>query len=583
MQKTLFPFIIHFLKSRKPSTALLIFLAICAGFWGPLNSLFIKYMIDLLPQDSDIDVFTFPAILIILNFIIFNNVTWRGIGYIKYKCKPDVQNQIIRETLKYCLGHSHGFFQDNLSGKIANQISTLAENITKIIYSISADFLRGLSVSIISFITAYYVNPVFCYILLLWFIAFSIISMLISKHLLKLSSIHAASESALSGQLVDCVTNNNNVRIFAKKDYEIMRMEEFFSATKTAYQNAQMYNIILNIAQGLMITIMIGLCIYCLINLHAKNMVTIGDFALILGLSVELGHLMWYTMYQVDEFNIAVGKCNQSISAIMIDQEITDKPNSAALSIKKGEIIFDKVGFRYKNGEKLFWDKSIKIEAGQKVGLVGYSGGGKTSFVNLILRIYDLHSGRILIDGQDIATLVQDSVRQNISMIPQDPMLFQRSLMENIRYGNTCATDAEIILAATKAHAHEFIQILAQNYDSLVGERGVKLSGGQRQRIAIARAILKNAPILILDEATSQLDSVSEKLIQASLWDLMQDKTTIVIAHRLSTLLKMDRILVFDKGDIVEDGTHDELLLKSGLYKKLWDAQVGGFLGDALV
>jgi ATP-binding cassette subfamily B protein len=316
--------------------------------------------------------------------------------------------------------------------------------------------------------------------------------------------------------------------------------------------------------------------------------VTIGDFALILGLSMETGHMMWFTMSEVDEFNKAVGRCKQSLMSLMIPLEIQDKPDAVILKCNHGQITFDNVKFHYKGTEPLFQNKSIEIKAGQKVGLVGYSGGGKSTFVNLILRLYDVTDGAILIDGQDIRDVTQDSLRASIAMIPQDPSLFHRSLMDNIRYGRIDATDEEVISAAKKAHAHEFIENLSQGYDSLVGERGVKLSGGQRQRISIARAILKNAPILILDEATSQLDSVTENIIQDSLWALMQGdtdvsgrgKTTIVIAHRLSTLLHMDRILVFDKGVIVEDGTHAELLANNGLYRTLWDAQVGGFLPD---
>ncbi len=211
---------------------------------------------------------------------------------------------------------------------------------------------------------------------------------------------------------------------------------------------------------------------------------------------------------------------------------------------------------------------------------MGYSGSGKSTFVNLILRLYDITSGHIYIDDQDIREVTQDSLHKVIGMIPQDPSLFHRSLRENIHYGRPEATDKEVIEAAKHGHAHEFIEALPHGYDSLVGERGVRLSGGQRQRIAIARAILKNAPILILDEATSQLDSVTESYIQDSLWEVMEGKTTIVIAHRLSTLLHMDRILVFDRGKIVADGTHQELLTKGGLYKTLWDAQVGGFLPE---
>ena len=215
--------------------------------------------------------------------------------------------------------------------------------------------------------------------------------------------------------------------------------------------------------------------------------------------------------------------------------------------------------------------------------MVGYSGSGKSTFVNLILRLFEVTDGQILIDGQNIRDVTQDSLRSQIALIPQDPSLFHRTLMDNIRYGKIEATDNEVIEASKQAHAHEFIVKLPEGYDSLVGERGVKLSGGQRQRIAIARAILKNAPILILDEATSQLDSVTEIEIQQSLWELMQNKTSIVIAHRLSTLLHMDRILVFNQGRIVEDGTHAELLVAGGLYKTLWDAQVGGFLPNSYI
>ena len=238
--------------------------------------------------------------------------------------------------------------------------------------------------------------------------------------------------------------------------------------------------------------------------------------------------------------------------------------------------------FHYDEGAHLFNNKNVIIQSGQKVGLVGLSGSGKSTFVNLILLLFDVESGKIVIDGQNIRKVTQESLRENIAMIPQDVSLFHRTLMENIRYGRTDATDEEVIDASKKAHCHEFISQLKEGYESLVGERGIKLSGGQRQRIAIARALLKNAPILILDEATSALDSLTEKLIQDSLHALMQGRTTIVIAHRLSTLSEMDRILVFDKGQIVEDGSHDDLLKAKGHYSRMWAMQAGGFLPDHL-
>ncbi|CAM2964418.1 ABC transporter ATP-binding protein [Legionella worsleiensis] len=575
-------FVWHFLKEYKAVVILFILLALLAGFWGPFNSLLVKSFINALVAKSTPDTSSLYWIagLLVLNFIIFDNITWRTLGFLNYKYEAVIKNQIIRQTFEYVLGSSTQFFQDNLSGRISDQITTLADNIEIILHRVSVDFLRGTSLLIVSFITAYYVNVMFFYILLLWFIAFATFSIWMSRRLVELSDDHASSESQLSGQLVDSLSNQSNIRIFAQKTYEVERMNRFFQLVQNAFQKKELFIVLLCCVQGGMIAAMMGCSAFTLIHLYGKGLISIGDFALILGLSMELGHMMWYTMYQVDQFNQALGKCKQSLNALVVPHDIKDISQACQLVVPQGQIEFSKVKFHYQGTYSLFQNKSVTIEAGQKVGLVGYSGSGKTTFVNLILRLYDVVEGQILIDGQDIAYVTQDVLRRSIAMIPQDPTLFHRSLMDNIRYGRTDATDEEVIEAAQKAHAHEFISQLPEAYEALVGERGVKLSGGQRQRIAIARAILKNAPILMLDEATSQLDSITESNIQDSLWELMQGKTTLVIAHRLSTLLHMDRILVFDKGHIVEDGTHKELLKSRGLYKTLWDAQVGGFLPD---
>lgn len=582
LPKTLFPFIWHFLKPHKLIVTICVSLSIAAGFWGPLNSMLIKQLINLLPgvENGDVSILIFPAILVVINFIIFDNFTWRGINYIWAKYVPIIQNKIMAQMHDYALSHSHSFYQNSLSGKLSKQITNLVDGITRIITFTTVNFLRGLSLLITAFIVAYFVNPIFCIILVSWFTCFAGFSIWMSKRLVTLSDKLASEESIVVGELVDSLSNHNNVRIFSSKSHENLRMLPFFGKQQEAYTKTYLYSTILASIQGGLIAIMMAFSTFFLVYLYGKDLVTIGDFALILGLSMETGHMMWFTMSEVDEFNKAVGRCKQSLMSLMLPLEIRDKPDATALNCTRGQIVFDKVKFHYRGTEPLFQNKSTQIQAGQKVGLVGYSGGGKSTFVNLIMRLYDVTDGVILVDGQDIRDVTQDSLRSNIAMIPQDPSLFNRSLMENIRYGRIDATNEEVIDAAKKAHAHEFIEKLPQGYKSLVGERGVKLSGGQRQRIAIARAILKNAPILILDEATSQLDSVTESLIQESLWELMQNKTTIVVAHRLSTLLHMDRILVFDKGKIVEDGTHGELLVKGGCYKNLWDAQVGGFLGD---
>lgn len=581
LSQNVWAFIGYFLRPYKGRVLLYVFLAIGAGCWGPFNSLLIKTMINInLSVTESVSLLIWPATLLVLNFIIFDNITWRSIDYLNYKYEPLIKNKIISETFSFVMGASHQFFQDNLSGRISNQITTLADNIERILHRIAADFIRGASLLLVALISLYMVNPRFFWTLAIWSIVFSITSMLMSKRLVYLSDIHTESESAISGQLVDSISNTSNVRIFARAIYEQLRLDDFLLLTKEKFQSKALFLFVMQSTQGLLIAMMLAIMLYFLVQLRSENLITVGDFVLIAGLSMEVGHMTWYAMSQVDEFNQALGKCKQSLSRLIVPLDIIDKEKAVDLVVRKPEITFSGVKFHYKNTEPLFQNKNVTIEAGQKVGLVGYSGGGKSTFVNLILRLYDVSEGQILIDGQDIRDVRQDSLRSHIAMIPQDPSLFHRSLMENIRYGRVQASEFEVIEASKRAHAHEFIMLLPQGYDSPVGERGVKLSGGQRQRIAIARAILKDAPILILDEATSQLDSVTESDIQESLWELMQGKTTIVIAHRLSTLLHMDRIMVFDQGKIVEDGTHAALLAKNGLYKKLWDTQVGGFLPD---
>lgn len=583
LPKTLFPFIWHFLREFRVAVVLYALLALAAGFSGPFGSMLLRQLINLLPNatSSNIDSLIFPSLLIVINFIVFDNFTWRGIAYIRYRFLPLILNQVDKTVLDYSLQHSHQFFQERMAGTLAKHIFHLIDGIEKIISSSACNMLRAASLLLMAFIFAYYVHPIFLCILMIWSIFFFGTSILMSKRLVALSEDQASKESILGGQITDSLTHSFNVRLFARRRQEIVRRVPALSDYTKAYQKKEMYTLIVHSIQGGFIAIMMAASAFALIYLYQQDLVTVGDFALILGLSIETGYMMWFTMSEVDELNRAVGRCKQSLFSLMSPVEIVDKLGASVLKCHSGQIVFNQVKFQYKDAAGiLFRNTSVEIKSGQKVGLVGYSGSGKSTFVNLILRLYDVIDGAVLIDGQDIRDVTQDSLRENIGIIPQDPSTFHRSLIENICYGKPHATFEEIVEAAKKAHAHEFISKLPKGYESLVGERGIKLSGGQRQRIAIARAILKNAPILILDEATSQLDSVTEGLIQESLWELMQNKTTVVIAHRLSTLFHMDRILVFDQGNIVEDGTHGQLLAKAGLYKRLWDAQIGGFLGD---
>jgi ATP-binding cassette subfamily B protein len=433
---------------------------------------------------------------------------------------------------------------------------------------------------LIAIYTMWIVNDHFSISLIIWVIIFLIIAFKSSKKSKFFADNRAHLRSMVSGRMVDIFSNMLSVKIFVGKEFEMKELSKTLQEFVSAIQERDWFFIKVHTYQGLSFIIFQGICFWWLMKGLENHTISPGDFALILALNISILDVLWNISNEMRDFSELLGEATQGMKTIFTPIEITDRIGAKELVIKQGEITFQKVGFHYKNSTPLFTDLFITILPAQKVGLVGYSGSGKTTFANLILRLFDVTSGSILIDNQNIQDVTQDSLRHNISMIPQDIPLFHRALLENIRYGRIDARDEDVIEAAKRAHAHEFINTLPQGYDSLVGERGIKLSGGQRQRIAIARAILKNAPILILDEATSQLDSVTETFIQESLWRLMQGKTTIVIAHRLSTLLHMDRIVVFDKGKIVEDGTHAELLTKEGLYKTLWDAQVGGFLPD---
>jgi ATP-binding cassette subfamily B protein len=296
-----------------------------------------------------------------------------------------------------------------------------------------------------------------------------------------------------------------------------------------------------------------------------------------------IGMRLWEFQNVLRQYNRAFGDANDMVKILAIEPEVQDPLKPTKSRIKAGQIDFNSVQFRHdgaSENDTLFRDLDLHIRAGEKVGLVGHSGSGKTTLTRLLLRFSDIDEGEIVIDGQNIASITQDDLRRSISYVPQEPLLFHRTIRENIAYGQPDATDEEIAEAARKAHAEDFIEKLPHKYGTLVGERGVKLSGGQRQRIAIARAILKDAPILVLDEATSALDSESERLIQKALTELMKNRTAIVIAHRLSTVQKMDRIIVLDEGDIIEQGSHAELVEAKGTYAQLWAHQSGGFIED---
>lgn len=528
---------------------------------------------------SDLWVTIGGTILLYLALSFTMSTVWRLYDYfVNIKMIPEMRRSIATTAMQKLLGQSHQFYQNNFTGSLVNKVNDLVYSVPDILQIVMDRFLALFLVIIIAVFSLWQVGIAFALCMLAWAGIFVIGSLLLSGRMNKLSDDWSECGSMLTGKMVDALSNILSIRLFARRRNEIHILNNGFGKAATAEKRMQWMNFWIWFVYGYTFFLTQILNFYFLIKGHQEGWITVGDFVIVTMINISIVEFMWQVTREFPHFTKLFGKIAQALRAILAEVDIQDAKNASILVVNKGEIQFEEVTFGYHKANPLFNRQSVKIQAGEKVGLVGYSGSGKTSFVNLILRLYDVRSGRILIDGQDIAQVSQDSLHKVISMIPQDPSLFHRSLMENIRYGKLGASDEEVMEAAKKACAHDFIMAMPERYGSLVGERGIKLSGGQRQRLAIARAILKDAPILILDEATSQLDSVTENEIQDAILGVMHDKTTLVIAHRLSTLLHMDRILVFDRGKIVESGPHQELLAAGKLYKILWEKQVGGFL-----
>jgi ATP-binding cassette, subfamily B, bacterial len=496
------------------------------------------------------------------------------------KMIPKMKIQIVNEVFAHLEQHSFSYFQQNFAGTLASKINDIGKGASTIVFFLIDQFFTRILSFMIGSLTMFFVNPKFSWILILWSTIFITLSVILSKISQKYSEDYSHSRSMVTGKIVDSISNILNVKLFAREKYEKNRLQ--FQLDDLVFKDCRLQWFLMKVKSfyALSITILTGGMIWLLITERLKGQITIGDAALILTLTSALVRDIYQIASQLVVFSEEVGNCKQALSIISPQYEIVNRENNPPLKITQGRIIYQNVNFKYPKGQDLFVETSVTIDAGSKIGLVGYSGGGKTTFVNLLVRLFPLDSGKITIDGQDIHTVSQESLREQIALIPQEPLLFHRTLMENIRYGRLDATDEEVIACAKKACCHDFIMNLSMGYESLVGERGIKLSGGQRQRIIIARAMLKNASIIIIDEATSSLDSVTESSIHDSLRALMKDKTTIMIAHRLSTLLHMDRILVFNNGKIVEDGYHAKLIQLNGYYSSLWNMQANGMIKD---
>ncbi|PSU50526.1 multidrug ABC transporter ATP-binding protein [Photobacterium frigidiphilum] len=486
---------------------------------------------------------------------------------------------------RYLLKQSVSFYQNDFAGRIATKVMQTSLSVRETVMKL---------LDVLVYITVYFTAMVVLIAqsdyrlmipMLLWLAAYVGIQLYFVPKLKTVSTEQADARSTMTGRIVDSYTNIQTVKLFSHTDreteYAEQGMKGFLDTVHRQMRLVTGLNINVEIINYLLVFSIAGLAIW----LWTISAVTIGAIAVAVSLALRINGMSKWIMWEIGGLFENIGTVIDGMRTLSKPVDITDKKDAPTLAVNNGAIHFDDVNFHYGEKSGVIEKLNLNIKPGEKVGLVGRSGAGKSTMVNLLMRFHDVESGSISIDGQNIAHVTQDSLRAQIGMVTQDTSLLHRSIRENIMYGNPDATEEQLLAATKQAHAHEFIGSLSDpygntGYDAQVGERGVKLSGGQRQRIAISRVLLKNAPILLLDEATSALDSEVEAAIQESLYELMQGKTVIAIAHRLSTIAAMDRLIVLDKGEIAEQGTHQELIAQKGIYAQLWAHQTGGFIGD---
>ncbi len=497
-------------------------------------------------------------------------------GYIS----PYAQRDMRQAALAYAMGHSFDYYQKNLSGSVTDKINQLTKSFDRLYEGWAHWTVPVLWSFLFSIFLLAQTNGVCAGLVVFWLMCAIGLSVYLSVHGISYAEKYAAALNNVVGSTVNVLQNIFTVKMFGQQKTELTLMERNHKKEIGATQNLEWFlcraNTLLSLA---CIALLVGVsCI--LVGAWQRHVMTPGDVTFILATCFNMFNLVWWLSSHIAKMYKDYGIAREAYSIMSMPHEIKDIANALPLKVTKGDISFKNVNFKYQGNTSVFSLLNIHIKSGEKVGLVGDSGSGKTTFIHLLMRFFDVAGGTISIDGQDISQVTQDSLRNAIALIPQETLLFARSVKENLLYANPHASQEDLTRVIVQTHAEQFIQELPDKENTMLGERGANLSGGQRQRIAIARALLKKAPILILDEATSALDSITEKAITQSLYALMEGRTTIAIAHRLSTLQQMDRLLVFVDGEIVEEGSHDQLIMKKeGHYAKMWQLQVGNMIG----
>ena len=580
MEKTASRFIWHYAKIFKwPLLAMLVMLVV-----GQTCRQFVPYYLAQLydavanfaaaPQPwKDILLIIFFAFVLQLAGQIIPNI-----GFIMVsRVAPLLRTVVIRDVFDYVNQHSIAFFTEEMAGNVSNKVQQLQSNTHDLFHHIidsSWTFFYVIIGLIILSSVSLWLTPVF----ILWAFLMALLGLKLGKKLHTLAKDSGSRQSYANGMIVDSIANYSEIKSFANFHFERLNLLKALRMLRKAETKEQFGRAVVILVQHTAVVFSFLAFLLYTIWLFSKQHLSATDFIFVNTLFMTMSGAVFNITWMYNNLLQVFGRLNAALETLAITPDIVDAKDAKKLNIKKATISFKNVGFAYKGNRRIFDGLNVEINAGEKVGLVGASGAGKSTFIKLLSRYFDVTSGEIDINGTDIRKVTQDSLHKHIATIPQDVCLFNRSLFDNIRYGKTSAGKEEVIKAAKSASADEFIKQFPDGYDTKVGDRGVILSGGERQRIAIARAVLKNAPILIFDEATSALDSENEKHIQKSLSKLMKGKTVIAVAHRLSTLREMDRILVFDKGKIIEEGSHEELLKKNGKYAKLFKMQSDGFV-----
>lgn len=543
-----------------------------------------KKFFDLLVVTENKSLSTPELVKTILFILAINGIIWilfRSAMLVINNLESKTMARIRQMCFDYMLKHSYSFFANNFTGSLIQRVGRFTRSFERI-YDTLVFNIIPLIINVIGvIIIVWFQEPIISYIIIGWVILILIFSYFFSKWKLKYDLEAAKADSTTTALLSDTISNQNTVTSFTGFNHESNSFKKITLDQARIQKFSWNMSSITDAVQAGFLALIEFFLFYYALNFWEKDVITIGTFVLIQVYILGLGHKLWDFSRVVRNLYESFADSKEMVEILETPHEIKDVFDAKEIEITEGKIQFEEMSFAFNETRIVLENINLEIKGGEKVAIIGPSGAGKSTIVKLLLRMYDLTSGSIKIDGQNIKDVSQDSLRKNISLVPQDPILFHRTLMENIRYGREEASNEEVIEAARLAHCDEFIDVLPLKYETFVGERGIKLSGGERQRVAIARAILKNAPILILDEATSSLDSHSESLIQDALDKLMKGKTSIVIAHRLSTIRKMDRIVVIENGKVVEDGSHETLLNKDqSLYKDLWNLQAGGFLPE---